>query len=105
MAAQALQPLSDDQALELLQRLGHDDGFRERFVADTRAALAEIGYGPAQNAAPGDSGLWSCMSTTSLASKQEIAAAHATLRQALATKATTKGSITLEFTKPGSSGP
>ena len=57
----------------LLDKLGHDDAYRTRFEADTRAALAELGFGPAADDTIKE-GIWACMSVERLASKEAIRA-------------------------------
>lgn len=62
---------------ELLDRLSSDDDFRDLFASDPRAALAEVGHVADAN----DPLL--CAQTTTLASKEEIAAARAALQEHL----------------------
>lgn len=69
--------LNEQQVDALLDKLGSDDAFRERFVRDGVKALDEIGF-----KAPGDA-LPTCLQTTELASKEEINAARDTLRAQL----------------------
>jgi putative modified peptide len=63
----------------LLDRLGHDDAFRDYFVADTRGALASIGFEPAADASV-TKGLWFCVAVDQLASKETIRRSHLALR-------------------------
>jgi putative modified peptide len=55
----------------LLDKLGSDDGFRELFQEDPRAALARLGYEP--DLGDGEVGAWACLRVTRLASKEAIA--------------------------------
>ena len=71
---QASQPIDPAVVDELLDRLSSDDGFRDLFATDPRAALAQIGH-----VVPADDPLL-CAQTTVLASKEEIAAARKALR-------------------------
>lgn len=76
---------------KLLSQLSSDDGFRERFVASPAAALSELGYAPADkslSAAP-------CLQVTSLASKEQIKAAHEELKVTLSARLP-KGGFGLE---------
>jgi putative modified peptide len=66
----------------LLDRLGNDDDFRDLFVADTRAALASIGFEPAADASI-TKGLWFCLAVDQLASKEAIRGSHRALRSQL----------------------
>ena len=70
--------LPESIALDLLHKLGHDDAFRDRFVADARAALAQLGFTAAEDSQV-QSGIWKCMSVDVLASKEVIRASHAAL--------------------------
>lgn len=79
------EPLEPQVADALLDRLGSDDAFRERFQQDPAAALETIGYvpptfaGQAQAARPS----FGCMQTERLATKEEFQAARAELREHL----------------------
>ena len=66
----------------LLDRLGNDDDFRALFVADTRTALASIGFEPAADASV-TTGLWFCLSVDLLASKETIRGSRTALRNQL----------------------
>jgi putative modified peptide len=66
----------------LLDRLGNDDAFRDFFVADTRAALASIGFEPAADGSV-TKGLWFCLAVDHLASKEAIRGSRAALRNQL----------------------
>jgi putative modified peptide len=66
----------------LLDRLGNDDEFRDFFVADTRAALASIGFEPAADQSV-TKGLWFCLAVDHLASKEAIRESRAALRNQL----------------------
>lgn len=70
--------LPESIALDLLHKLGHDDAFRDRFVSDTRGALADLGFAPAADERV-SAGIWKCLSVNTLASKDSVRAAHATL--------------------------
>lgn len=59
---------------ELLEKLSTDDAFRDRFAAQPRQVLADLGH-----MASADNALL-CATTTTLASKEEIANARAALR-------------------------
>jgi putative modified peptide len=79
--------LPDPIALDLLHKLGNDDGFREVFAADPRAALASLGFGPAADPSV-ETGIWMCLRVEALASKEAVRASHgALLRQITAAKA------------------
>lgn len=76
--------LDDSTADRVLDLLGTDDTFRERFQANPAAALASIGYEPAQ-ASSGQERLsrgdaFFCMTAEQLASKDEINASREQLR-------------------------
>jgi putative modified peptide len=66
----------------LLDRLGNDDAFRDYFVADTRGALASIGFAPAADPSV-TKGLWFCLAVDHLASKETIQRSHLALRAQL----------------------
>ena len=66
----------------LLDKLGNDDEFRSAFIADTRTALATLGFAPAADATI-TSGLWDCLTVDHLASKEEIRRGHAVMRRDL----------------------
>jgi putative modified peptide len=68
---------------ELLDKLSSDDAFRDRFQADPRAALAEVGDESAKSAGPGARGPWSCLTVAKLAPKEQITASREVLRQQL----------------------
>ena len=79
--------LPESTALDLLHKLGNDDHFRARFAADARAALVELGFAPAADAAI-TAGIWKCLSVDTLASKETVRASHAALfRQVTAERA------------------
>lgn len=67
----------------LLDKLSSDDGFRDRFQADPRAALAEVGDESAKAAPQGARGAWSCLTVAKLASKDQIKASRDVLRHQL----------------------
>ena len=80
--------LSEDIVDSLLEKLGSDDAFREQFQSSPRAALASLGHQAAASAKDGEAGVWACMATASLASKEAIKASHVALRlQLLSTQA------------------
>ncbi|KAF1699145.1 putative modified peptide [Pseudoxanthomonas jiangsuensis] len=79
---QASQPMDAAVVDELLDRLSSDDGFRDLFATDPRAALAQIGH-----VVPADDPLL-CAQTTVLASKEELAAAREALREHLTSAVT-----------------
>jgi putative modified peptide len=66
----------------LLDRLGNDDAFRDHFVADTRGALASIGFEPAADPSVAN-GLWLCLTVDKLASKETLRRSHLALRAQL----------------------
>jgi len=66
----------------LLDRLGNDDSFREAFVADTRAALASLGFAPAADPNV-TKGIWFCLAVDRLASKEIIRKSHLVVRNQL----------------------
>lgn len=66
----------------LLDRLGNDDDFRDYFVADTRAALASLGFEPAADRSV-TKGLWFCLAVDHLASKETFRGSRAALRNQL----------------------
>jgi putative modified peptide len=66
----------------LLDGLGNDDAFRDLFVADTRAALASIGFEPAADPSV-TRGLWFCLAVDRLASKESIRGSRKALRNQL----------------------
>jgi putative modified peptide len=66
----------------LLDRLGNDDAFRDFFVADTRAALASIGFEPAADASV-TCGLWFCLAVDHLADKKTFRESRKLLRAQL----------------------
>lgn len=74
--------LSSEVIDRLLAKLGSDDGFRELFQSDPRAALLSIGHctPDAIRGLPGIDPVL-CMGVTSLASKEAIQAASASLRK------------------------
>lgn len=79
--------LDPDVVDVLLEKLSTDDAFRAQFHADPVQALASLGVADAaamlgQTPQPGDN--FYCMTTTALASKDEIASARARLQAHLA---------------------
>lgn len=67
----------------LLEKLSSDDGFRALFHANPIQALADLGVDAAQALAPVAPGVgdpFYCMTTTQLASKEEVAAARTELQ-------------------------
>ena len=79
--------ISEDIVDSLLDKLSSDDAFREQFQNSPRAALASLGHQAAASAKDSDAGAWTCMTTTSLASKEAIKASHVALRLQLLTSA------------------
>jgi putative modified peptide len=65
------QKLPDSIAEGLLDRLSHDDVFRELFVESPRDALAALGFEPARDATI-KHGIWNCLFVNQLASKEEF---------------------------------
>jgi putative modified peptide len=82
----------------LLGRLESDDDFRELFRTDPRAALAQIGHLPAEDAGIAE-GIWACCVTQNLASKEEIRNARVALRIQLLSSQASLNPITLESRK------
>jgi putative modified peptide len=66
----------------LLDKLGNDDAFRDYFVADTRGALASVGFAPAADASV-TNGLWLCLAVDHLASKETFRNSRKALRNQL----------------------
>ena len=66
----------------LLDKLGHDDSFRDRFLADPRSALASIGFEPASDRSV-KLGLWECLTVDYLASKETFLGSRVALRSQL----------------------
>lgn len=87
--------LSDTIALELLHKLGNDDGFRDRFAADARAALAEVGFAPAADENI-TAGIWKCLTVNTLASKESVRASHAHLFRQFTAERAAQHPISLE---------
>jgi putative modified peptide len=87
--------LSEEVADRLLDRLATDDDFRATFQTDPRAALAAVGHAPAADSRVA-SGAWSCLSVSSLASKEAIAASRDTIRRQLMQAQASAHPITLE---------
>lgn len=73
--------LPADVADRLLDRLCGDDGFRERFHKDPRAALGEIAPAIAQD----PNGAWLCLSGEGLPSQEQLRATREALRSRLTT--------------------
>ena len=72
-------PLPLDIAERLLDQLASDDEFRRTFQANPANALASLGYAPAQaqaTASPGEGQPFYCMTSATLAPKDEIARAR-----------------------------
>ena len=87
--------LSEDVADKLLDRLATDDAFRDKFRANPREALADVGHAPAQDDAV-TSGSWDCMAVNQLASKEAIRASRDALRKQLIQAKAGANPITLE---------
>jgi putative modified peptide len=78
--------LPETVADALIDKLGHDDSFRDLFCTDPRGALASLGFGPASD--PGvTQGIWACMKVDQLASKEAILAGREQLRVQLSQRA------------------
>jgi putative modified peptide len=76
MAGKPDTPLTPQLVEKLLEKLGHDDKFREVFEHDPEAAIRDLGFrGPFVAGA--------CLRPTRLASKDEIRRSHAIIRDAL----------------------
>ena len=76
---------------QLLDLLGSDDAYRQRFQDNPMVALAEIGYmldTPLEKSSkPTEGQALYCMTSSQLASKEEIQQAHAELKSYLTTQA------------------
>lgn len=92
--------LSETTVDTLLDKLSSDDDFRKQFQANPRKALAALGHQPAAKAKDADSGLWSCLQTTQLASKESIKASREVLRKQLLSSQSTYNPVNLEVAKP-----
>lgn len=79
--------LSAAEADKLLDLLGNDDRFRAEFQANPRAAMAGIGYAPASfgeaSGVPAQGEAFYCMTTGTLASKEEIQQSREALKSHL----------------------
>lgn len=71
--------LPESIADALLARLADDDAFRSLFASNPRAALAELGYGPALG--NDQRGIWESLVVNQLADKSVFVTALAGLRQ------------------------
>ena len=91
--------LPESIALDLLHKLGHDDAFRERFVSDTRGALADLGFMPAEDERI-SAGIWKCLSVDVLASKEAVRASHAALFRQITAQRASAVPISLEVQSP-----
>lgn len=74
-------PMEPQIADKLLELLSSDDEFRDLFVRDRVAALAQVGYPEPANATI------ECTSVSGIASKEEIAAAREELQRHLTSSA------------------
>lgn len=76
---------------QLLELLGSDDAFRERFQENPVAAFAEIGYVPEASSEsagrPVEGQTLYCMTASQLASKEEIQQARTELKSYLTAQA------------------
>ncbi|TNJ32756.1 NHLP-related RiPP peptide [Arenimonas terrae] len=88
--------LPEPIALDLLHKLGNDDAFRDRFAADARAALAELGFAAAADAGV-TAGIWKCLSVDTLASKESVRSSHAALFRQITAERAGHSPITLEI--------
>ena len=66
----------------LLDKLSSDDDFRAHFSRDARSAIAALGFAPAADLRI-NGGIWKCLGVKSLAKKEVIRQARATLRRQL----------------------
>ena len=78
----AVEKLSATLVDKLLDKLSSDDDFRSLFEKSPAAALAELGYQPADEAQSAAL----CLAVTSLASKEQIRASRAELHTALSAR-------------------
>lgn len=90
--------ISDETADKLLDRLGSDDDFRALFQKDPRQALAAVGHAPAADSSV-EEGAWSCMSVSSLASKEQIRASRDTMRKHLVSARASAVPISLDVSR------
>lgn len=90
-------PLDPKVAEKLLGLLSTDDDFRTRFAADPTVALAEVGYKVPEGLSP------TCMSSSEIASKEEIAAAKEQIKQFLTSTAAYSNPHSFEAGKISSS--
>jgi putative modified peptide len=79
----------------LLQKLATDDAFRDEFCADSRQALASLGFAPAQDPAIRE-GIWNCLRVKELASKEAIRASHAYMFNRMVTQNAAQMPISLD---------
>jgi putative modified peptide len=79
MTAKPYDELPESVADQLLAKLSTDDDFRALFSSDPRAALAQLGFGPASDADV-QRGIWESLTVNQLADKQAIAGALASFR-------------------------
>ncbi len=87
--------LPESIALDLLDKLGNDDDFREVFAANPRQALAQLGFAPAGDVRV-TQGIWKCLQVSELASKQAVLASRETLLRQFTAERAGHSPITLE---------
>lgn len=90
--------LSEETVDALLDKLSSDDDFRDTFQKNPRKALGALGHKPAQDTKV-ESGAWSCMSVSKLASKDAIKASRDTLRKQLLSAQAAAHPISLETSR------
>jgi putative modified peptide len=90
--------LSEETVDALLDKLSSDDDFRDSFQKNPRRALASLGHGPSADAKV-QSGAWSCMTVSRLASKDSIKASRDTLRKQLLSAQAAAHPISLETSR------
>lgn len=79
--------LPESLAVQLLDRPGNDDAFRDVFAADPRQALAQLGLAPAADMSVAE-GIWNWPQVSEPASKRAVLASRdALIRQVTAEKA------------------
>ncbi len=88
--------LSEEIVDSLLKKLGSDDAFRDLFQKNPRMALASLGHQAALKTSNIEEGIWMCMSTSALASKEAIQASHDELRKQLLTSQAGQHPVSLQ---------
>jgi len=92
--------LSEKTVDTLLDKLSCDDDFRAKFQANPREALAAAGHHAAAKSKDSDKGMWLCLQTAQLASKETIKASRDLLRQQLLSSKAPYTPVNLEVAKP-----